>query len=138
MNDTYFTEKIEDMPAEEVRQRQAAFREMELPRIAVLDFVYSTSVNVAYEFPELTAICPMTGLPDTYTAHIRFMPDKFLPELKSLRNYLLCFRDIPVLHEHLVCRIHEDFSRDIAPGELDITLDVAVRGGIKTRVSKQE
>lgn len=131
-----FKKTIEEMPPEDVAASQRAFREMKLPRIDVLDFVYQDRTEVVYEFPELTAICPMTGLPDLYTVTIRYVPEKAVPELKSLRNYLLAFRDVPVLHEHLTCRIYEDFSKRVQPNELDVTLDVSVRGGIRTKVTR--
>ena len=131
-----FKKTIEEMPPEDVAASQRAFREMKLPRIDVLDFVYQDRTEVVYEFPELTAICPMTGLPDLYTVTIRYVPEKAVPELKSLRNYLLAFRAVPVLHEHLTCRIYEDFSKRVQPNELDVTLDVSVRGGIRTKVTR--
>ncbi len=136
MKKSDFKKTIEEMPPEEVAASQKAFTKMKLPRIDVLDFVYSDRTEVVYEFPELSAICPMTGLPDFYTVTIQYVPAKSVPELKSLRNYLLAFRDVPVLHEHLTCRIYEDFSKRVKPEELDVTLDVSVRGGIRTRVTR--
>ena len=132
-----YLKKIEEMPSAKVKRLQQAFMKRPLPVIARLDFVAGDEIEAEYSFPELTALCPMTGLPDTYTVILRYSPDKFLPELKSLRDYLLAFRDIPVLHEHLLCRIHRDFEKAVKPRRLEVTLDVAVRGGIKTRVTRK-
>ena len=41
---------------------------------------------------ELTAVCPITGQPDFYTATIAFRPDAHCLESKSLKIYLARFR----------------------------------------------
>jgi len=82
--------------------------------IETLEFEYpETRTVVEYEYPELTAVCPMTGLPDFYTVRIVFEPDKKLPELKSLKLYFVSFRNMGILHENLANRIHIQKPCDI-------------------------
>lgn len=127
--------KIEEMTDEELRQQQQDITAREMPEIRTVDFVYDGREEVSYECDEMTAVCPMTGIPDFYSILIRYQPDEKLPELKSLRFYLLAYRDLPILHEHLARKIYEDFQQAVEPQELHIELDVGIRGGIHTTVT---
>lgn len=129
-----FTKRIEDMSLEEVSERIKSAYEFEMPKIIPIPYVGVEGEVVEYAYPELTALCPMTGIQDLYNVSIVFVPNKFVPELKSLKFYFLAFRDLPISHEHLASKIEEEFKSAINPEEIQITLDVAVRGGIKTTI----
>jgi len=133
-----FRGKIEDMSNEELKSQELSIKKLKLPEIRVIDFIYEKGEEVSYEYPELIALCPMTGLPDFYTVRITYIPDKKITELKSLRFYFLAYREIPVLHEHLASKIFEDFWKAITPKRLKVELEVAVRGGIKTKIVKEK
>lgn len=133
-----FVSQIEEMGDQEVRQQQEEVWEREMPDIRTLDCVSTVQEQVTYEFPELTAVCPMTGLPDFYRLRLVYRPDDRVPELKSFRFYLLSYRDVPVLHEHLAGKIYRDFVDAVKPAEAAIQLNVAVRGGITTTVRAGE
>jgi 7-cyano-7-deazaguanine reductase len=130
-----YRKKIEDMTDEEIRRQQQKVMEREMPDIRTVPYAGEIREEVTYECPELTAVCPMTGIPDFYTIRLNYAPDQKLPELKSLRFYLLAYRDIPIFHEHLAARIYEDFSEAVQPERLHLELDVGVRGGIHTTVT---
>ena len=49
--------------------------------------------EIEIEIPEFTSVCPKTGLPDFGTITIRYQPDEFCVELKSLKNYFLEYRN---------------------------------------------
>ena len=55
--------------------------------------------EIAFEAPEFTCLCPMTGQPDFATMRIRYTPDKKCVELKSLKLYLWSYRDEGTFHE---------------------------------------
>ena len=129
-----FKEKIEGMTDREIREQQEDVKGLRMPEIRTLDFLYEQGGEVTYEYPELTALCPMTGIQDIYTISITYIPRKKVPELKSLREYFLAYRDVPILHEHLANKICEDFDAAVDPKQLIIQLDVAVRGGISTTI----
>ncbi len=106
-------------------------------KIETLEFEYpETHTVVEYEYPELTAVCPMTGLPDFYTVRIVFEPDRKLPELKSLKLYFVSFRNEGILHENLANKILEDFKRAVEPKWVLIELFVNNRGGVYTTVRR--
>jgi len=128
-----FASKIEDMSKEQLEIIFYAARDAEMPKIAVLPYL-GEGETVSYSFSELTAICPMTALPDTYTLIIQYEPGNKVPELKSLRYYFLAYRNLPIIHELLLDKIRQDFRNAVEPKELKVTLDVAIRGGIKTDI----
>jgi len=130
-----FKKKIEEMNSEEIRKQQEKVKKMKMPEIRTVDFLYEGG-EMVYEYRELIALCPITGIPDIYTVRIIHTPDKKIPELKSLRFYFLAYKDIPILHEHLANKIFEDFKKAVKPKNLKIELNAAVRGGIHTKIIK--
>ena len=100
----------------------------------------------AYEYPEqravvqvdtdeFTAVCPWTGLPDIGTVRISYVPCESCIELKSLKYYLLSFRDVGIVQEHAANRILMDLAALCRPRSMNVTLDYKVRGGIHCSVS---
>jgi 7-cyano-7-deazaguanine reductase len=89
-------------------------------------------MSVDIETDEFTAVCPWSGLPDFGTVKIRYLPEKRILELKSLKYYLLTFRNVGIFQEHAVVRILDDLVRVADPQWMEITLDYKVRGGLHT------
>lgn len=133
-----FKKNIEEMTPEQVARQQEIIKSAELPGIETIAFLYGEGGTVTYKTGELTALCPMTGLPDFYTLRIIYTPGPFVPELKSLKIYLLGYRNMPLLHEHLACRIFDDFFSAVKPKTLKIELTANVRGGITSTVVKEK
>src|SRR5258708_27687223 len=52
--------------------------------------------------PEFTSVCPKTGLPDFGKLTLRYTPDKLCLELKSLKMYLLAYRNLGIFYENVV------------------------------------
>jgi len=90
--------------------------------------------EIAFEAPEFTCLCPMTGQPDFATIRIRYVPDKKCVELKSLKLYLWSYRDEGAFHEAVTNRIADDVIAAIDPRRLLVEGDFYVRGGIRTTV----
>ena len=80
--------------------------------------------------PEFTSICPMTGQPDFAHLVIDYAPDKWIVELKSLKLYLLSFRNHGAFHEDCTVRIGKDLVATIKPRWLRIGGYWYPRGGI--------
>ena len=114
---------------------QSDIREMETPAIETWKNEYSDKdYTIEITTPEFTAICPKTGLPDFGTIQITYIPDEQCVELKSLKEYLLFYRDVGIFHEHVVNKILVDFVAACNPRRLEIVGDFHIRGGIKTVV----
>lgn len=89
-----------------------------------------------HEFPELTAMCPITRLPDFYTMKLEYEPNDRLIELKSFKLYLISFRDKEMLHEEITNEIINRLIRAVNPRWAHIEIKVNVRGGIATTISR--
>ena len=91
--------------------------------------------QVEIDTDEFTAVCPWTGLPDYGVLTISYVPSDSCIELKSLKYYLLSYRDVGIVQEHAVNRILNDLVAVCQPRSMKITLDYKVRGGLHTSVT---
>ena len=115
--------------------RQKKVRSMSMPDIEVWENQYSDReyiVNLC--IPEFTCICPKTGLPDFATIKVSYNPSKVCLELKSLKMYLIEYRQVGIFHEHLVNRLLDDLVKASKPRWMKIEVEMNPRGGIATNV----
>ncbi len=114
---------------------QDHIRSLKTPQIDTWINQYSDrEYTIEMTIPEFTCVCPKTGLPDFATITIRYIPDKNCIELKSLKEYIVFYRNVGIFHEHVVNKILDDFVRACDPISVEISGDFGVRGGIKTVV----
>jgi 7-cyano-7-deazaguanine reductase len=85
--------------------------------------------------PEFTSVCPKTGLPDSGTLTLVYVPNKRCLELKSLKMYTLAYRNLGIFQENVVNRFLADVVKATEPVEAELHGDFAARGGITTRVT---
>ena len=90
--------------------------------------------EIVIDIPEFTSVCPKTGLPDFGVLTIRYVPDKSCLELKSLKEYLLSYRNLGIFQENIVNRVLEDVVRACKPKWAIVKGDFRPRGGIGTTV----
>ncbi|MGH9575981.1 MAG: preQ(1) synthase [Terriglobales bacterium] len=90
--------------------------------------------EIVIDVPEFTSVCPKTGLPDFGVLTIRYMPTRHCLELKSLKEYLLGYRNLGIFQENIVNRVLEDVVRAARPRWAVIKGEVRPRGGIGTVV----
>jgi len=88
--------------------------------------------EITISIPEFTSVCPRTGLPDFGTITIRYIPDRWCVELKSLKTYILAYRSLGIFCENAVNRILRDFVKASKPTQAIVTGEFNVRGGMKT------
>jgi 7-cyano-7-deazaguanine reductase len=84
--------------------------------------------------PEFTSVCPKTGLPDFGEIQIAYVPDLVCLELKSLKYYLVGYRNEGMFYEAVVNRILDDLVAACQPRRMRVTGAFTVRGGITTSV----
>jgi 7-cyano-7-deazaguanine reductase len=84
--------------------------------------------------PEFTSVCPKTGLPDFGEIFVRYAPDENCIELKSLKLYLLEYRNKGVFYETLTNQILDDLVAACRPRKMTVTGAFTARGGITTTV----
>ncbi|MBI4186646.1 MAG: NADPH-dependent 7-cyano-7-deazaguanine reductase QueF [Chloroflexi bacterium] len=92
-----------------------------------------SATEVVYDTDEFTSVCPWTGLPDFARLVIRYVPQRSLVELKSLKYYLTSYRNVGILQEHAVNRILGDLVHLLQPVSMAVEAEFKERGGITTR-----
>ncbi len=85
--------------------------------------------------PEFTSVCPKTGLPDFGEIRITYVPDQLCVELKSLKYYMIEFRNRGMFYEQVTNQILDDLVGLLHPRRMTVAGDFSVRGGIKTVVT---
>lgn len=93
--------------------------------------------EIAIDCPEFTSMCPKTGLPDFGVIRIRYVPDDHCLELKSLKYYLLEFRNQGIFYESATNQILDDLVAACAPRRMTVVGDFTARGGITTKVTAE-
>ena len=91
--------------------------------------------EIAIRCPEFTSVCPKTGLPDFGEIRITYVPDERCIELKSLKYYLVEFRNRGIFYEAVTNQILDDLVAACAPRQMTVVGDFSVRGGITTMVT---
>ena len=91
--------------------------------------------EIAIGCPEFTSLCPKTGLPDFGEIRITYVPDALCVELKSLKYYMIEFRDRGIFYEAVTNQILDDLVALLRPRRMTVVGDFSVRGGIKTVVT---
>jgi 7-cyano-7-deazaguanine reductase len=91
-------------------------------------------------FPEFTCLCPRSGYPDFASISVRYVPDKKIVELKSLKLYLNSFRDSYISHEEITNLVYSELKKKLKPRFLEVVGDFNPRGNVKTviRVSSEQ
>jgi len=104
-----------------------------LPKIECFENQFS-DYEITISIPEYTSICPKSGLPDFGTITIRYVPNKWCVELKSLKTYILAYRGLGIFYENAVNRILGDFVKVSKPKKATVTGEFNVRGGMKSLI----
>ena len=86
--------------------------------------------NIVYETKEFSAVCPYSGLPDYAYLRIEYTPAAAIVELKSLKYYLVSFRNVGIFQEPATARIYRDLRKLLQPQRLCVKTVYNTRGGI--------
>ncbi|HTQ58194.1 MAG TPA: preQ(1) synthase [Bryobacteraceae bacterium] len=85
--------------------------------------------------PEFTSVCPKTGLPDFGELTLRYVPDKRCLELKSLKMYLLAYRNLGIFYENVVNRFLRDVVAATRPVSATVVGEFTPRGGLHSKIT---
>lgn len=86
--------------------------------------------KILYETREFSAVCPYSGLPDYATLSVEYVPAQTIVELKSLKYYLVSFRNVGIFQEHATRRLYHDLRALLNPQYLCVRTVYNTRGGI--------
>jgi len=105
--------------------------------LEAMEYAYQSKRDIAITIaqPEYTSVCPMTGLPDIGCITIEYVPAETIIELKSLKYYLLQYRNVGIFYENIVNRILDDLVSVLLPKKMTVIGDFTARGGITTVVT---
>lgn len=88
---------------------------------------------IEYKTKEFSAVCPFSGLPDIGEVIIKYIPNKKIIELKSLKYYFVSFRNVGIYQEKATDRIFNDLKKLLKPKYLYIETNYNTRGGIDSK-----
>ena len=91
--------------------------------------------RIEISLPEFTAVCPKTGLPDHGTITLCYVPDKLCLELKSLKMYMLAYRNLGIFQENVVTRVLEDVIKACRPLSATVVGEFTPRGGVYSKIT---
>lgn len=89
---------------------------------------------IEFDCPEYTSLCPVTGQPDFGHIIVRYVPDQFCIESKSLKLYLYSFRNTNTFHEESVNTILDAIVKTCSPRRAEVVGRFRPRGGIAINV----
>jgi len=95
----------------------------------------STDVDIVTTTDEFTSVCPFSGLPDFARVTITYTPERHCIELRSLKYYMMSYRNVGIWYEHLVNRMLEDLVRVCEPKKMTVVIECTPRGGLSSTVT---
>lgn len=104
-----------------------------LPKLEAWPNQYAGYV-ITTRYPEYSSVCPLTGLPDYGTITIRYKPKKACVELKSLKMYLLAYRNLGIFYENAVNKMLADIVEAVKPEWCVVKGEFTPRGGLNTTI----
>lgn len=99
------------------------------------DTPHGAAMEIVTTTDEFTSVCPFSGLPDFARITVRYVPDRRCLELRSLKYYLLSYRNVGIWYEHLVNRMLEDLVTACAPRRMTVEIACNPRGGLGSTVT---
>ena len=104
-------------------------------KLAVVENKYpDRDYEISITLPEFTCLCPIAGYPDFATIRVKYIPDKLILELKSVKLYINKFRDQEIFHEEAINKIRDDLVNACKPRWMEVVGDFNPRGNVKTVV----
>lgn len=86
--------------------------------------------RITYETREFSAVCPYSGLPDYARLVLEYIPAKTIVELKSLKYYIVSYRNVGIFQEPATARLYRDLEALLQPQYLCVRTVYNTRGGI--------
>jgi 7-cyano-7-deazaguanine reductase len=121
------------MPSQYSDEHARAGISAKLPRLDVWPNQFP-GYRISTRFPEYTSVCPKTGMPDYGSILIEYEPRKSCLELKSLKLYLLGYRNLGIFYENAVNRMLKDIVAATHPVWCVVRGEFTPRGGLTTTV----
>lgn len=108
------------------------------PEEIKVDFLETFEFNspdqyIKTETSEFGAVCPFSGLPDYGTLTLEYYPEGGrCIELKSLKYYVISYRNVGLYQEGVTQRIYQDLKKVLQTTRIKVTTVYQPRGGFNT------
>lgn len=122
------------MATEYTGEHARAGVDKEMPAIETWPNQYR-GYTIEIVMPEFTSVCPKTGLPDHGELTLRYVPNKLCLELKSLKMYMLEYRNLGIFQENIVNKFLKDVTRACKPLSAELVGRFTPRGGLATNIT---
>lgn len=129
--------KLDEVLVEKIRGLKLEYKERPQPELLIAIPNHNPEIDYEVEIitNEFTSLCPLnTAQPDYATIAITYKPDKLCVELKSLKFFLVSFRQVPIFHEMVPSKILAALSELLKPINMEVVGQFSTRGGLSTTV----
>ena len=128
---------LDEELVDKIRGLKMEFSSYQQPELLIR--IPNRNGDVDYEIEtvtnEFTSLCPISLVqPDYATIVIRYKPGAWLVELKSLKFFLVSFRQVPIFHESVPSVILGALAELLEPVSMEVTGQFSTRGGLSTTV----
>lgn len=128
---------LDEKIVEKIKGLKMEFKDEPQPELLIK--IPNQETKLVYEVDivtnEFTSLCPLNlAQPDYATILVSYMPDAWCVELKSLKYYLVSFRQVPVFHEQVPPMILNSLWDLLDPRWIKVEGQFTVRGGLVTTV----
>jgi len=90
---------------------------------------------IAWEYPEFQSLCPVSERPDQGVVRIRYQPKHKILESKSVRDYLIRWRNKKNWQEYITEEIAGLLYETCEPDWLTVDIQWSSRGGILAKTT---
>jgi len=94
--------------------------------------------RVTLTHPEVSALCPVSGYPDSGKIIVQYIPNKNTVELKSFKLWINSYRNKAISHEGLANEVFNILAKDLRPQYLYVRLEMAPRGNVTTLIEVEK
>jgi 7-cyano-7-deazaguanine reductase len=92
---------------------------------------------VEWEYPEFQSLCPVSDRHDQGIVTIRYQPKTKILESKSVRDYLMMWRNKKNWQEYITEEIADLLYKACEPQWLMVTITWSPRGGIRAKTTSR-
>lgn len=92
---------------------------------------------IEWEYPEFQSLCPVSERHDQGTVMIKYQPKEKILESKSVRNYLMMWRNKKNWQEYVTEEIADVLYAACAPEWLVVSIKWSARGGIYAKTTSK-
>ena len=92
---------------------------------------------IEWEYPEFQSLCPVSERHDQGVVIIRYKPKEKILESKSVRDYLMMWRNKKNWQEYITEEIADSLYNACEPDWLTVAITWSSRGGITAKTTSQ-